>query len=829
MAPGSTTSRKKTLSRTRRGGPRIAVIGNYVPRRCGIATFTAGLCEALAEEVPEAHIAVVAMNDRPEGYDYPPRVEFQINADRLEDYYNAFNFIQAGGFDFVNVQHEYGIFGGEAGSHLLALVRPLRVPLVVSLHTVLKTPGPSERRVLEELVRLADRLVVMSPRSIRLLEDVYQVNRGQVCLIHHGIPDVPPTDPDAHKAEIGAEGRRVILTFGLLSPGKGIEYMIDAMPAVVAKNPDVLYVVLGATHPNIRRQAGETYRTKLEQLARERGVADHVVFQNEFVGLRKLFRYLMAADLYVSPYLNQDQAVSGTLAYAMGTGKPIISTTYWYALDMLTKGRGRLVPPRDSEALAWACVDLLTNEAERTAMGERAYEFSRQMIWPEVARRHLELFEEILKERKSRPEPVLLVRSPDGAALGLEEAVPGARPRVRRTARSGDLAGELPAVNLEHLRRLTDDFGIMQHARYIVPDRRRGYTTDDNARALIAAILARYVTPDDPTLRPLVTRYLSFVDLAFNVRTGRFRNFLSYGRRWLEEEGSEDSHGRALWALGTTVAMDQDTGHRLLAADLLREALPAVEGIPSLRCLAFTLLGIHAYLERFANDEDLRRAQERIAKRLHEAFRTSAAADGWPWPEPAVTYANARLPQALILAGDAIGEPEMLAKGLEVLRWLVQIQRSPSGWFSPIGNQGWYERGKQKAQFDQQPTEAHDMVEACLTAYGVTREAAWLDHARAAFEWFLGRNDILIPLYDPSSGGCRDGLHPDRPNENQGAESTLAWLLALLRIHLHQRAIESDRPGRSRRTPRPPTARSRCADGDAGTPALADPAPEETP
>ena len=821
MAPGSTTSGKKTPSRTGsprrvargdRGGPRIAVIGNYVPRRCGIATFTAGLCEALAEEVPEAHVAVVAMNDRPEGYDYPPRVEFHVNAERLEDYYNAFNFIQAGGFDFVNVQHEYGIFGGEAGSHLLALLRQLRMPLVVSLHTVLKNPGPAERRVLEELVRLADRLVVMSPRSIRLLEDVYRVERDRVCLIHHGIPDVPRTEPDAHKAEIGAEGRRVILTFGLLSPGKGIEYMIEAMPAIVAKHPDVLYVVLGATHPNIRRQAGETYRTKLEQLARERGVAEHVVFQNEFVGLRKLFKYLMTADLYVSPYLNQDQAVSGTLAYAMGTGKPIISTTYWYALDMLTKGRGRLVPPRDSEALAWACVDLLTNEAERTAMGERAYAFSRQMIWPEVTRQYLALFKEIQKERESRPEPVLLVRSPDGAALGLEEAVPGARPRVRRTARSGDLAGELPAVNLEHLRRLTDDFGIMQHARYIVPDRRRGYTTDDNARALIAAILARYVTPDDPTLRPLVTRYLSFVDLAFNVRTGRFRNFLSYGRRWLEEEGSEDSHGRALWALGTTVAMDQDAGHRLLAADLLREALPAVERIPSLRCLAFTLLGIHAYLERFHNDEDLRRAQERIAKRLHEAFRTSAAADGWPWPEPAVTYANARLPQALILAGDAIGEPEMLAKGLEVLHWLVQIQRSPSGWFSPIGNHGWYERGKQKAQFDQQPTEAHDMVEACLTAYGVTHEAAWLDHARAAFEWFLGRNDILMPLYDPSSGGCRDGLHPDRPNENQGSESTLAWLLALLRIHLHQRAIESNRPGRSRRTP-----------------ALADPAPEETP
>ncbi|MGB2613503.1 MAG: glycosyltransferase family 4 protein [Phycisphaerae bacterium] len=791
MATGKET-KKRGESRRRDAARRIAVIGNYVPRRCGIATFTTGLCEALADADPKAHVAVIAMNDRLEGYDYPPRVEFQVNADRLEDYYNAFNFLQAGEFDTVSVQHEYGIFGGEAGSHLLALLRQLRTPLTVTLHTVLKSPSPAERRVLEELVRLSDRLIVMSPRSIRLLEDVYGVERDQICLLHHGIPDVPRADSATLKPQIGADGRHVLLTFGLLSPGKGIEYMIEAMPSIARKHPDALYIVLGETHPNIRRQSGETYRTKLEKLARDLGVADHIQFQNEFVGLRKLFRYLMAADLYVSPYVNPDQAVSGTLAYAMGTGNAIIATTYWYALDMLAKGRGRLVPPKDAESLAWACVDLLENDEERSAMCERAYAFSRQMIWSEVARQHLDLFKEIREERLARPQVVHLVRSAEGAALGLEEATPSAR-----------LGGELAPVNLEHLRRLTDDFGIMQHARYVVPDRRRGYTTDDNARALIVAILARYVTPDDPTLRPLVTRYLSFVDLAFNPRTGRFRNFLSYGRRWLEEEGSDDSHGRALWSLGVTVATEQDTGHRSLAADLFREALPALEHISSPRSLAFALLGLAAYLDRFGDDQAVGLTRRTVAGRLRDAF-PKAPSDGWPWPEPKVTYANARLPQALILSGKAMEDEALLRTGLEVLAWLVGVQQSPSGWFSPIGNQGWYERGKEKARFDQQPIEAHSMVEACLEAYAATREGVWLEHAQRAFDWFLGRNDLLVPLYDPESGGCRDGLHPSRVNENQGAESTLAWLMALLRIHLHRQSSKVQRSERARLIEAPP-------------------------
>lgn len=778
---------KKTVSSRPRGGvKRIAVIGNYVPRRCGIATFTAGLCEALATEAAKAHVAVIAMNDRPEGYDYPPRVEYEVNADRLEDYYSAFHFIQTGAFDLVCVQHEYGIFGGPTGSHLLALLRQLRIPIVVTLHTVKKRPEENERRVLAELARLADRLVVMSPRSAQLLEEAFGVDQERIRLIPHGVPDVPLVDPEERKTAIGADGRRVILTFGLLSPGKGIEYMIEAMPAIVENHRDVLYIVPGETHPNIRRYAGETYRTKLDQLARERGVEKHVVLKNEFLGLRKLFQYLSAADLYVTPYLNQDQAVSGTLAYAIGAGKPVVSTTYWYALDMLAKGRGRLVPPRDAESLAWACVDLLDNDAERNAMARRCHKFSRNMVWPKVAKEYLNLFGEVVREHRTRPEPVLMVTTPEGSELGLEEAKP-------------EVLGELPPVNFEHLKRLTDDFGIIQHARYTVPDRRRGYTTDDNARALIAAVLGRYVAPDDPAPQILATRYLSFLDLAFNPRTGRFRNFLGYNRAWLEAGGSEDCHGRALWALGTAMAMDQDPGRRRLAADLFCEALPVLEGFTSLRSLAFGLLGLDAYLKRDANGQ-VQRIWEAVAGRLYEPFHTNATAD-WPWPEPVVTYANARLPHALIRSGEALEDRKMVAKGLESLKWLIEIQRNPNGWFSPVGNHGWYERGGGKARFDQQPIEAHAMVEACLDAHEMTAEPEWLEAAQSAFKWFQGRNDILMPLYDPRSGGCRDGLHPDRANENQGAESTLAWLLSLLRIHLRRGAGEPERAERKRAVP----------------------------
>ncbi len=764
------------------GGPdhdeprRIAVVGSYVPRRCGIATFTTGLAEALHETALTDEVAVIAMNDQPRGYDYPARVVLEVDADRLEDYHLAANFVNTQNYDLLVVQHEFGIYGGQAGSHLLTLLRQAKVPIVTTLHTVLARPNEQQRRVTAEMCRLVDDFIVMNPRSGKLLAETYGADPERVHLVHHGVPDVPLVDPDDYKTGIDAKGRKVLLTFGLLSPGKGIEYMIEGMPAVAEGHADALYIILGRTHPHVVREAGETYRTKLQRLAAQLGVEENVRFQDEFVSLTKLFEYLRAADLYITPYLNLDQAVSGTLAYAMAAGKAIVSTPYSHAEVMLKEGRGRLVPPRDAGALADACRDLLSNPRERARMRRAAYDFSRQMTWPEVAKQYLTVAAEAARRRRARPEAVILAVSPEGAPLGLQES-PLACP----------LPPRLPSLDLDHLRAMTDDTGMIQHARYTVPNRHHGYSTDDNARALIAVVLAKYVRPDDPTLARLAMQYVAFLDYAFNAKTGRFRNFMTYDRRWLEPQGSEDSHGRSLWALGTAVALDQNEGHRMLAAELFRQALPAERHFRSPRAHAFTVLGLRAYLEWFESDDPARQTLRESSRRLLKTFREGAS-DDWPWCEDILTYTNAKLPHALIVAGRVFDDEEMIETGLRSLTWLMDVQRDENDCFSPVGNAGWYPRGGEKARYDQQPVEAHASLEACLAAHEATHEAAWLDQAQRTFEWFLGRNDMLWPLYDASTGGCRDGLSARGINQNEGAESTLAWLLSLLRMQLHRSA-----------------------------------------
>ena len=785
---------------------RIVLIGSYVPRRCGIATFTTGLAEALAGAAPRDRVMVVAMNDRPARYDYPPRVVLEIDADRRDEYLLAANVINTGGHDLVCLQHEYGIYGGLAGSHLLGFLEHVRVPVVVTFHTVLGRPSVDQKRVLSEIADRADRLVVMNPRSLDLLIKVYGARRERAQLIPHGIPDVPLVDTGPYKGAIGAEGRQVLLTFGLISPGKGIEYMIQAMPAIVRRHPDALYIVLGGTHPHVIRESGESYRARLQRLVRELKVEGHVRFQNEFVGLPRLLEYLRAADLYVTPYLNMDQAVSGTLVYALGAGCAIVSTAYSHAEVVLAEGRGRLVPPRNADALARECTALLSDDAERRAVQRRAYEYSRQMIWPTVARQYHALFEDVLEARRRQPEPLVWAHSPEGRPLGLEEAA---------LVPVHPILHHLPPVNFDHIRVLTDGAGILQHARYSVGDRRHGYATDDNARALIAVTVGRYVAPDDASLTDLAARYLGFLDHAFNDETGRFRNFMTYERRWVESAGSEDSHGRALWALGTAVALEQQEGHRLLAAEVFRRALPAQAQARSPRALAFAVLGLKPYLDWFAGDQPARDLFATKALELQERFEQQADAQ-WHWCEDTLTYVNAKLPNALITAGRALGRDAMVQVGLKALDWLVRVQCDEYDCFSPVGNHGWYPRGGTKARFDQQPIEANAMVEACLAAYDVTREDRWFKAAARAFEWFLGRNDMLFPLYDASTGGCRDGLTASGMNQNQGAESTLAWVLSLLRMHLMRKtfagASEVDALGEAeRRRPAPAAAAAPAA------------------
>lgn len=745
----------------------IAVIGDYLPRQCGIATFTTDLCEALAAQSPEANIFTIAVNDIETGYTYPHRVRFELAENDVASYRRAADFLNINNVDIVCLQHEYGIYGGPAGSHIQALLRELRMPVVTTLHTVLREPSPLQRRVLEEIAHRSDRLIVMSQRGAEFLQEIYGVPAEKIDVIPHGIPDVSFVDPNFYKDQFGVEGRLVLLTFGLLSPNKGIEYVIEALPTIVARYPNVVYIVLGATHPHIKQREGETYRLSLQRLAAARRVERQVIFHNRFVSLEELIEFIGAADIYLTPYLSQEQITSGTLAYAVGMGKAVLSTPYWHAQELLADGRGVLVPFRDPAAIAQQVLYLLDNEAERHAIRKRAYLYGREMIWPRVARRYLESFERARQERMRTPRPVFMAKTLD------------------------QQPGELPLLNLSHLHRLSDDTGMLQHAIFTVPNYNEGYTTDDNARALIVTILLEELDAEGSAqTQQLASRYLAFLWHAFNPQVGRFRNFLSYDRHWREEVGSEDSHARALWGLGTVLGRSDQSGLRGMASRLFDLALPAILESTSPRAWAFALLGLREYLHSFSGDRAAQQAREILAERLMELYHLHSSAD-WPWFEDILTYDNATLPHALLLSGQGMSRPEMIDVGLNALRWLAAIQRSDEGHFVPIGSHGFYRRGGERARFDQQPIEAQAMVSACLQAYYLTGDQAWYKEAQRAFEWFLGRNDLGLPLYDPITGGCRDGLHPDRVNQNQGAESTLAFLLALLEMRLSENVFNS--------------------------------------
>ncbi len=737
----------------------VAVIGNYLPRQCGIATFTTDLVEALSTEAPKINCWVVAMNDRPEGYAYPEKVGFEINQNKLTDYNVASEFLNINQADIVCVQHEFGIFGGKAGSHLLKLLGELRMPVVTTLHTVLKDPAPEYREVMRTLSDLSDKLIVMSRKAVDFLKDIYAVPEEKIAFIHHGIPDTPFIDPNFYKDQFGVEGQKVLLTFGLLSPNKGIENMLRALPSIIKKHPDVTYIILGATHPHILKSHGEEYRISLHQLARKLGVSKHVIFQNRFVELKELCEFLGTADIYVSPYLEEAQITAGTLIYAMGTGKPVISTPYWYATEMLAEGRGRIVPFNDPGAMAEQIIDLLDNETDRHTIRKKAYTFCRDAVWKEVSRRYLEVFSEVQLERSRRPRPRHLY--------------------IENVKSITDF--ELPEMKLDHLKTLTDDTGILQHATYTIPNRDHGYCVDDNARALLVAAMGRnYLPMDTMCLDSFSNHYLSFLLYAFNKETGRFYDFMTYAKQWTEEVGSEDAHGRMLWGLGKAVAFLDNPGQLAISSTLFNQALKAVEHFYAPRAIAFALVGIHAYLEKFSGDSEVRRVREILAFRLFSQFENNAT-ESWPWPENILSYANGQLPHALLLSGQWMQRSDMTDMGLKSLKWLLSIQ-TEEGHFVPIGCNGWYEKGGAKARFDQQPIEANAMIEVCIEAFNVTRDKTWLDNAVMCFNWFLGHNDLNMPLYDPKTGGCRDGLRADGINQNEGAESTLAWLLSLMTL-----------------------------------------------
>ncbi len=733
---------------------KVAFVGNYLPRQCGIATFTTDLCESFASSNPSIQCYAIPITDIEEGYQYPERVRLEIKEQDLDTYKAAADFLNLNNVDIVCLQFEYGIFGGKAGSYILSLLRNLKMPIITTLHTVLKNPNVEQRRVMDELLAKSDYVVVMIQKAVEILHDVYKTPLDKVRLIPHGIYDMPFIDPNFYKDQYGVEGKTVILTFGLLSPQKGIEVVLRALPEIIKNHPNVVYLVVGVTHPNLLRHEGEKYRLSLQRLADELGIKRQVIFYNKFVPIEELNELITLADIYITPYLEENQITSGTLAYAFGAGTAVISTPYWHAQELLADGRGILVPFGDSDSITKAITRLIQNEVELHAMRKNAYLLGREMTWNKVAQQYGNLFAEARQKRSAIMRKKISMRS-------LDEQPP-----------------ILPEIKLDHLIRMTDSIGIFHHAKHNVPNFAEGYCTDDNSRALILTVLLENLgTINSSIINDLATRYLSFVRYAWDEKTARFRSFLTFQRKW-EDDFSEDSHGRAVWALGTCIGRSRNEGFSQMTAEIFEHTLTPVSSFSSPRAWAFALIGIQEYQRRFPGDRSARNTMEVLSTKLMRLYNENCSAE-WKWFEPVLSYCNAAIPRALIVSGRGLANKEMLGCGIESLNWLITVQTSSRGHFQPVGSDKVFELGSSKPVFDQQPIEAYSTISACLEAYITTKDKRWYNEAEKAFQWFLGTNDLGIPLYDPVNGGCYDGLHVDRVNRNQGAESTIAFLLSL--------------------------------------------------
>ncbi len=734
------------------GDIHVAFVSTYPPRRCGIGTFTADLTRAMIDRLGDAErVFVLAVHNDPMPFDYPPVVKHVIDQHNLLSYRDAADYLNISKASVVNIQHEYGIFGGDDGEYVLTLARNLKKPLVTTLHTVSLEPSPREKEIARELADLSDAVVVMAQRAVDILSEKYGIAKEKCRVIPHGVPDVDIGDSERAKTKFHLENHTVVSTFGLISPGKGIEHVIDALPEVVRKHPEVVYVVFGATHPEVKKQQGEQYRLMLQQRVRDRGVEKHVVFHNRFATKQELIDFLRATDVYITPYPNPNQIVSGTLAYALATGKAVISTRYLYAEEVLSDGRGILVDFNDPDGIARAINRLLDHPELLAKLQQKAYELGRTMVWSEVARRYLVAYRDVQEQFKVSP---------------LREEI---RKRILPSR-------VVPRITLRHLRLLTDGTGVIQHGFFTVPNRHTGYTTDDNARALIVAVMHHRQFEEDRSLR-LASHYLSFLHYA-QREDGFFHNFLGYDRCWLDDRGSEDAYGRAVWALGCTFALATNRGLKQASEVLLRRALPHARQLQFLRAKAYTLLGLTQVVLSGTRTPPYTELGVQLADALVDAYDEHAK-DDWRWFEDGLYYDNGKLPQALLMASRAFEEKRYREVGEEALAFLTEsVDRGT--YFSLVGNRGWHKYGEERAEFDEQPIDAASLVEAYAEAYRATRKPNYLALLDKAVGWFLGRNVLGVPLYDFTTGGCYDGLEKQGVNYNQGAESTICFLLAAL-------------------------------------------------
>ncbi len=722
----------------------IAVLGTYPPRRCGIATFTADLAFSFCKADPLVRVDPFVMSDLQDNHSSEVTV---IEVGNRARYTEVAEQLNEGRYDILSIQHEYGIFGGDAGRYLLDLIRAVKMPVVTTLHTVLRNPTPDQRAVMEELLQLSTRVVVMSRTAIDLLHRVHSVDPSKIDFIPHGIPKISKTAGTEARAKIGGGGP-ILLTFGLLSPDKGIEQVILAMPEILSRCPEAKYIVVGATHPHVKAFNGESYRESLEASAKKLGVSESVEFVDDFVSLDQLLAYLSAMDFYITPYLNPAQITSGTLAYSMGAGKVVLSTPYEYAKEVLAEGRGILIPFSESKPIAEAVIDSWTQPSTRKIMGERAAKYGSLMYWERVGQLYLDSFNQAISDSKLIPIFVPRTVTPSIAEL-----------------------------NLGHLELLTDDTGILQHATFSVPNRHEGYCVDDNARALLLTL----DLPDSPRVVALQARYLAFLAHSLNPVNSKFRNFMSYERTWLESAGSEDSQGRAIWSVGAAAGRSKIRPHGKLASKLFEAAAPNLMGATSPRTWAYSILGAAAYLERYPDSIPAMELLVAGANRLERGFLIESSLE-WKWLEARLAYANARIPQALMIAGTVLNRPVLVALGVNSMKWLLEAQISAGGFFSPVGANGASREEIGSVQFDQQPIEASSTLSACLTAYEITHQTRFLAAAQLCGEWFNGTNVLGLKLGDPATGGCSDGLEPTGLNENQGAESTLAYLSSVAEL-----------------------------------------------
>ena len=719
--------------------PRIALIGGFTPRHCGIATFTADIHASMAAAFPKMVVDVYAMAPVTNDIIFADPVRGVIVENDTDSFISAAASIEATHADAVWLQHEFGLFGGPAGDKILELIDRIAAPLIVTLHTVMPDPDADQMRVMQRIVARASKLIVMSARAAILIQEIFGAGADQVEIIAHGVPDRPFGRTAQFKEKFGFTGRQVLMTFGLLSPGKGIETVISALPEIVAAHPQLLYCIVGATHPNLLEQEGEAYRYRLRALALDLGVENHIEWIDSFLEAEELFDLIEAADIYVTPYLGVNQATSGTLSYALALGKAVVSTPYAHAAELLADDHGVLVPFKDSGALAVEISKLIADPQRLSMLQKRGYERGRAMIWPTFA-----------------------VRCHDLIKTGIK---PMAAP-VFNTK-------QYP--NIDSLLRICDGTGILQHSIFSVPDRAHGYCVDDNARALM--LMNRIGSQAEPHRTRLAPIFAGFVQSAWNNDSGEFRNFMGYARNWLEAAGSEDSCGRALWALGATAHEGLTPSMRTWARRLFNQTAFSAQDFGSPRATAFAMLGADYVLLADLNDEPARRMISIGADFLMARLDASRRQD-WPWFESVLAYDNCRIPEALIRAGLRLDRPELTQCGIETLGWILELQISPSGYFRPVGSESFGHEYAAPRPFDQQPVEAWEAIDGASAAYDATGDGVWLSHASRAYDWFAGCNDRSIAVANPATGACYDGINPRGLNLNEGAESVLAYQLA---------------------------------------------------